>query len=317
VKNTATKILLTGGLGNQLFQISAALSLIPEDKIECDWILGRPRLNSLGLPEVSSFVLPERVFLTKPKGFSSLASKALGFQLRKGIAPKSIERLPGFNVIVKIFSTLVTWPYFKELRWPSICMGVGYSVIKAPHKFNILVGYFQSYRWLTSSRVLATMQSIKLENTSEEVESYRRLAVIEKPLIIHVRLTDYVGHESFGIPGERYFFNAVNEIQKLGITKRIWLFSDEPEHAIKFLDRVDPALIRIVPEINRSASATLEVMRFGTAYVTSNSTFSWWAASISYSVDPYVITPSPWFKYQEEPIDLIPPNWHRRESFFS
>jgi hypothetical protein len=316
MKKKATKLLLTGGLGNQLFQISAALAIIPENKIECDWILGRPRLNALGLPEVSSFTLPERIFIAECKKFSTLASKALGFQLRKGVSPKSIERVPGFNIAVKIVSTLFTLPYFRELRWPAICSGVGYSEIKVFENFSVLVGYFQSYKWLDSSRVRTTMRSLKLENSTAEVEFYRHLAEIEKPLIIHIRLTDYVGHESFGIPGESYFLNAIDEIQKLGITKKLWLFSDEPENAMKFLHRVDPALMRIVPEIDGSASATLEVMRFGVAYVTSNSTFSWWAAFISHSTDPYVITPSPWFKFQEEPIDLISPNWHRRESFF-
>ena len=312
----STELILTGGLGNQLFQIGAALSLVPENSINCDWVLGKPRLNVDGQPEVSSFVMPEQIKIREKRKNSFLVSKAIGFQLRKGISPTLIERLPGFDLATKLLSAIVTHRYFRKFRWPAICRGVGYSELSISKKSSVLIGYFQSYRWVSEPRVRLLMQSLKLKSSNQDIDLYRNLALLEKPLIVHIRLGDYVGHDAFGIPSPKYFVHSINEIMGLGITEKIWLFSDEPEKARDLLREIDNSLIRIVPEISGSASSTLEVMRFGLAYVTSNSTFSWWAAFISYTENPFVITPSPWFKSQEEPIDFIPPDWHRRDASF-
>jgi hypothetical protein len=50
-------VTLTGGLGNQLFQLAAGLSLFKEMPINLilDSGLGRPRRNEDGLPEIASF----------------------------------------------------------------------------------------------------------------------------------------------------------------------------------------------------------------------------------------------------------------------
>jgi hypothetical protein len=70
----------------------------------------------------------------------------------------------------------------------------------------------------------------------------------------------------------------------------------------------------MIPEIDRSPAATLEVMRFGAGYVIANSSFSWWAAFLSKKPDVEVIAPQPWFQGMDEPRDLIPPNWQRIEA---
>lgn len=313
----STRLILTGGLGNQLFQIAAALAILKDQSVDCDWKLGRPRLNKNGRPEVSSFILPDHVKFSHEKKFSKLASKAIGFQLRKGIAPCSFESIPGFDHVVKGVSVVFTYRYFKEIRWPSICQGVGYSILRVSKKYGLLIGYFQSYKWVYEPKVIETMRSLKLAAPTEEIDSYRKIALIENPLIVHVRLGDYAGHDAFGIPSPKYFVSAINEIIRMGKVNKVWLVSDEPEKAIDFLHGIDPQMIRVIPEIDDSASATLEVMRFGVAYVTSNSTFSWWAACLSHTNDPFVISPKPWFRRQEEPISLIPPEWHRRDAFFN
>jgi hypothetical protein len=213
-------------------------------------------------------------------------------------------------------SVIATFKYFKGIRWPSICLGVGYSELSVNKKYGLLVGYFQSYKWVSQPEVLRIMQSIDLASPSDEVDSYRKLASLENPLIVHVRLGDYVGHEVFGIPSPEYFVNSINEILKMGNVNKVWLVSDEPHKAIEFLKGIDQNIIRVIPEIEHSASATLEVMRYGLAYVMSNSTYSWWAACLSHTDHPFVISPTPWFRSQEEPICFIPPEWHRRDAFF-
>jgi hypothetical protein len=54
---------LTGGLGNQLFQLAAGLSATKKGVLYLHWSLGKPRISESGLPEIASFSLPKNVCL--------------------------------------------------------------------------------------------------------------------------------------------------------------------------------------------------------------------------------------------------------------
>jgi hypothetical protein len=208
-------------------------------------------------------------------------------------------------------------PYFRNIVWPSISSNIGFNEVKIRKLNNLFIGYFQSYKWVSKSETLALFRNLRLRNDSSELVSYRELAIIEKPLIVHVRLGDYVGHNDFGIPSPEYFSGAIQEILSKGVAKKIWLFSDDLENATNYLPNIDKSIIRLIPEVDNSASATLEVMRLGLAYVISNSTFSWWGAFLTHYSNAEIIAPLPWFKSMPEPLELIPPKWTRRAAWLN
>jgi hypothetical protein len=315
VKPRKSFIALTGGLGNQLFQLAATINLAPNHEIKYDSLLGRPRLNVEGSPEVSSYNLPQKVQPLARKRFSWFASKSIGYQLRKGINPKPLEKLWVFGFTTKFLSFFPLAIYFNNFIWPTICSNVGFSEVSVKKVNNLFIGYFQSYRWVSEPETLAIFKNLQIKNGSSELERYRDYASIEHPLIVHIRLGDYVGHNDFGIPDREYFSSAINEILSKGIAKKIWLFSDDLEIAISYLSGVNETIIRLIPEVDNSASTTLEVMRLGKAYVISNSTFSWWGAFLAHESNVEIIAPLPWFKAMPEPRELIPPHWTRRAAW--
>jgi hypothetical protein len=65
----------------------------------------------------------------------------------------------------------------------------------------------------------------------------------------------------------------------------------------------------VVPDKDISPSETLELMRYGRAYVIANSSFSWWGAYLRMNHRASVYAPKKWFKGMEDPADLIPPDW--------
>jgi len=304
-------ITLTGGLGNQLFQLAAGLTVRDQAILHIDWVLGKPRINNLGFPEVDSFYLPERVTLSDSKKSRLLFTKTAGFYLRQGVEPRKCEKSRGVTYLTRIATGIVLSLYFKKTVFPYSISGVGFTSLRNQTKRNLLIGYFQSCRWMESASVSSQMRGLKLKEESSEVAEYRNLAETEKPLVVHIRLGDYKGEDAFGIPNIEYYRSAIKDQLQLNQYRKIWAFSDEPDLAKDVLRDFDPEFIRWIPEIANSTAQTFEVMRYGRGYVIANSSFSWWGAALSYNMGAPVIAPSPWFKKMKEPAYLIPTQWTR------
>ena len=69
------------------------------------------------------------------------------------------------------------------------------------------------------------------------------------------------------------------------------------------------SFIKIVSEAKTDLVAEFEIMRNGSGYILSNSTFGWWAAFLSKSENTNVVAPRPWFIALEDPSQLIPTTW--------
>jgi hypothetical protein len=135
------------------------------------------------------------------------------------------------------------------------------------------------------------------------------MAKTEKPIIVHVRRGDYSSEDNFGLLGKKYYEFAISKIEMLTGSSKIWLFSDEPQTALKLISEKRRKQVRMIEEVEQSSARTLEVMRLGTGYVIANSTFSWWAAQSAYKKNAPVVAPSTWFKKQKSPRDIIPKSW--------
>jgi hypothetical protein len=308
-KNRITAVGLTGGLGNQLFQLAAGLSATKKGVLYLHWSLGKPRISESGLPEIASFSLPKNVCLELKRKDSKFASKVFGYMLRQGINQRAYEKIPTFRIITKAIASVSISIYLKKFYWIYVSSGVGFSGLPKYSNRKLLIGYFQSYIWPKEPEVYSYLKNLQMTNQCDEVVYYKNLAEIEKPLIVHIRLGDYKNEKMFGIPTPTYYANAISQLWSSGKYLKIWIFSDEPNLASKIYGEILPFECRWIPEIDGSAAKTLEVMRFGNGYVIANSTFSWWGAFLSHKFNPDVIAPSPWFKSTESPSHILPPNW--------
>jgi glycosyltransferase involved in cell wall biosynthesis len=304
---------LTGGLGNQLFQLSAALALADGAKVGLNSSIGTPRVNAHGEAEIASFELPNNVSLLPTSNRSKLLKKSSGYLLRIGVSPRNFERSALYQGIFKILWNIVTALSVKRLVITTSGKGVGYFELKKLKMKQFIYGYFQSYKWPEQS--IVQLREIKPLNDSAELKAYRELAVVESPLIVHIRLGDYKSENNFGIPSKRYYSDAISQLWGSGQYKKIWVFSDDPETAATHLPPQYLSVMRWVPEIDSSATQTLEAMRLGKGYVIGNSTFSWWGAFLAYNSKVQVIAPRPWFKFGESPQALIPPGWKQIDAF--
>lgn len=306
-------IYLTGGLGNQLFQYSALITQDEKYHQVIDVINGNPRRNVDDIPDMLEFTLGSQIKIYE-KRMSALTQKSIGYSLRSHLNPKGPETFRIWRKLTRFGASFLLSAHFRRIIFIQVLSDLGDDPrFHLSRGNNFLVGYFQSTRWASSVKNQPLVPCLKANNA--RVETYRKLAESERPLIVHIRLGDYVSEGGFGIPRTEYYEEALLQQFNSNIYGSIWLFSDEPRKAIEIFPSQFKENIRLIEE-NFSSAETLEVMRFGKGYVIGNSTFSWWAAYLSYTNDCRVIYPYPWFKTLSDPKNLIPEEWVPVNAYF-
>lgn len=302
---------LTGGLGNQLFQLAAGLFFSNNRKLVLNSDFGVPRLNDFGQVELQSFKLPLDVCVPDSKKAKLFERKLLGFTLRRSLKYTSHKTYLRRDKVLIEFCNLIMSRYFRKRIKLHMNKGVGFCEKNTFHQNEFAIGYFQSYKWVSNQSVRKKMQSICLKSESSKVEYYKNLAIVEKPLAMHIRLGDYKHLSEIGILDYSYYQLALKLLWSPSKYKKIWLFSNEPEVAKDFFQNRNDLDIRWMPIIDLSTAETFEIMRCCKGYIIANSTFSWWAAYLSHTASPEVIAPIPWFKTAPEPVAIIPNEWKR------
>ena len=300
---------LTGGLGNQLFQLAAALTHFQNSDVGLISTYGAPRTSSNGKPEIFNFKLPDRVSMVSKNNSKFIFRKCIGYNLRMGVSPRRYEKIPVIKWSIGIASKLlISLDLHGNFNFTA-SKGVGYCNLASPRKKNLLIGYFQSYRWAFKSDTISELMTIRPLITSNTLADLIIENELHKPIFVHVRLGDYLKENDFGIPSKLYYEKAISIHMQEKVISSIWLFSDDPTAAIHYIPEEYRSLVRLIPEIDNSATLTLELLRYGDRYILANSSFSWWGAMLAHKEGVRVIAPYPWFKNMESPIDLIPPNW--------
>ena len=307
-------VFLTGGLGNQLFQLTAGIS---RNNLELvfDCGLGIPRLNGDGKPDIQDFKMPQHVIFKYSKKPNRFFSKFSGYVLRQGLAPTKLEKFFGLRSLMPfVLGKILFFRYGRQVKVIQ-ARNNGYFHMNEETRNEYLVGYFQSYHWSELPDVARQLKSLSLLNPSQPLLSFIQEISGTNSLLIHVRLGDYKNEKNFGIPNAQYYKAALEEITKVHNIEKILLFSNEPISALTYIPSDYHNQILVVPDFNGSAAETLEAMRYAKHYIIGNSSLSWWGAKLSYSENPKVIAPRPWFEVAPEPRKLIPDTWLRIDAF--
>ena len=302
---------LVGGLGNQLFQVSAAKALAqPCERIILEYGLGTTRLLDNGLPEICAFEFSKDFEFSKREGkIEFFIARLIGFTLRSqnkgygGFVPNLASALT-----LRLCNALLCLYYGRRITL--ICpTDLGFAKINKTRNM-FMSGYFQSYYW--PKIVRNYLNSVHVD--SDFLDYYVNLAKVETPIVVHIRRGDYKNEDTFGLLGREYYRHAFSLLDSLGSSKNVWLFSDEPDLAVNVLQLDDTMNLRVIPEMGINSGQLLEIMKLGSAYVIANSTFSWWAAFLS-DADK-VVAPKSWFKRADAPSRLIPESWYLVDSSF-
>lgn len=309
-KSNFTTVPITGGLGNQLFQLSAGIScaLQTNTELRVETSLGSPRKSKNERVELLDLMFDHKIFQSSTTHLSLVPRKLFKFLLSEGLKSGEVGESNIFR-FTKSISEKILSRIEKSKTEIFVSNNLGYVEIN--NKKNLfLIGYFQSYRYLEVPQVKGIMQSA-FTMGEYALEEIIRLADIDQPLVVHVRRGDYRKEKKFGLLSADYYHLAIEWQMNKFPYGRIWLFSDEIEFAKTLIPRKYQPQVRALAPNKVSSARTLEVMKKGRGFVLANSSFGYWAAQLSGVSSSRIIAPSPWFRDIVEPHDLINPEWER------
>ena len=304
---------LSGGLGNQLFQVFAALHYGSKAQILVESDSHKPQLDLNQNLLVEEFTILKDMSSAKTKEFPKFIQRIASLNLRSSLSEqKNLAKC--FNVFISeiILNTFLTFRYkrfFKILTPTTVDSLPSFS----GNRNLYLNGYFQNRLSVTSSNSKKLINAVSLNNPNDEIQSWILNAKEVSPIILHYRLGDYRAHPGMGLLDLAYFIEAVAQIRLQKPDNEVWVFSDEPRIAYDLLSESGISNLRAIPSF--SPGETVELMRHGSAYVISNSTFSWWGAVLKYDESAEVWAPRPWFKSQRSPEYIYGENWHLVEAW--
>lgn len=269
-------VLLSGGLGNQMFQYAAGKSLA--NRLNTHLIINTYALDKRTQTTTRNFELD--IFGIHPSLQSSLRSK-FAIKARPFITKhKSLFQKLGF---FSDGSAIVFVPEFNLL------------------KGNVILnGYFQNEKYFESSS-----ENIREEFTFQTPldginENLSELISATESVAVHIRRGDYItdtnAANNFVTCDRFYYEQAIRYIKERVVTPTFFVFSEDMQWVKEQIDFGESAVQYIDWNKGTNSYRDLQLMSLCKNIIIANSSFSWWAAWLNKNPEKIVLTPSRWFK---------------------
>ncbi len=265
------KILIKGGLGNQLFQFcylhflhksfGANVGLIkdPNSRVDRPFLLNRVFLTCNHIDES----LIQKPIFDKIKNILAKIRLIRGFVYRSQVS-RSVNELYEYNFSLEI---------------PNIKSN------------SIVIGYFQHWRYVDSCWEIVGPEIFAALN-----QQVIRAHSMNEYLVIHVRRGDFtLQNEQLGILKSQYYEAALQvALTALNLPRiSIFVITDDPEEAKQMLSVNDE--VKIIGPTELDEWGCLSLMSGAKAVITANSTLSWWGGYLAYKNGGIMVIPQPWF----------------------
>ncbi len=288
------------GLGNQMFQYAAGISLARFLKSPC-------KLEISWFENSSSAQTPNSFQLDKfPKIKLDFANKsevdALIRPSSKGIVNRIKHKLNRSLPIHKQWAFVE--PHFHYYKY--------FFFSKSP---VFLSGYWQSEKYFfhIADEIRATF-SIEIQELNNNYSILKE--ILNVPAVsLHIRRGDMVKNpevaEKHGSCNLTYYKKAMSLIEKEVQNPVYFVFSDDIDWCKENLES-NYRIVYVTGNEGLEAYMDIQLMRQCSHHIIANSSFSWWGAWLNSSPNKIVIAPSKWFNHDDlNTDDLIPSSWIR------
>lgn len=221
------------------------------------------------------------------------------------------------SAIPIVYSTSLTRRVFRKLnpRNRAICLEPSYLENEIKNDFNnyyYFDGYWQNYKYFEHLRdqLISIFKPKHLSN--EAIIFLDKIRNEQNSVAIHIRKTDYLltkNKKIYSSCGLDYYREALNQLIQKTSSVKIFVFTDDILWVNENFN-IDFSKVVIGPDDCQCPVETLYLMSNCQFFITSNSTFSWWAAWLAENKNKLVFTPENWFQDKVKPLEnLIPSDW--------
>ena len=277
---------LMGGLGNQLFQVFAALSYA----LENEYTLIMPYSEKLTTGHVRNTYWDS--FLKELKKYTNIS------------LPITTQQLFSLPTLREQSFTYVPFPKMNELKTENL----------------LLFGYFQSYKYFEKNKQ-QLFELIRLEEQKEEIQE-KYLKNKSLSVSMHFRFGDYKKiQDCHPLMTVEYYKKALltsirNE--KLDTSITILYFCEEEDNElvntiIQELKNTTTGKNVVFEKVSDTLTDWEQMLLMSVCNynIIANSSFSWWGAHFNNHSNKIVCYPSVWFgpKMSKDVSDLFPEEW--------
>ncbi len=277
---------IIGGMGNQMFQYAAGLSLAMkhETVLKLDLAdMGKDPSRGFELTKLNTNIIPATFEETQPYRESSLTKRAM------------LKLLPAHKRGYYKEPHFKADPHFQDARDGSY-----------------LKGYWQSWKYFYDIKETIQEQfRVKdeyLGGVKELGNSFRDNHTVS----VHIRRGDYTSRAALkynGLLDGDYFNSALARMKVEHQGLEVKFFSDDINW-VKTHVRTDLPHEFITGVSSHSAIEDFYLMQQCRHHIIANSSFSWWAAWLNAQPGKLVIAPAKWFATSKnDTSDLFPPEW--------
>ena len=274
------RIIVSGGLGNQMFQYALYLALKEKGRnVKLDTSL-------YSHVKMHNGYEMERCFGVKEPVVKSGKVHLFLLRLLLKIRPKILLQGDVLHFDEKVFTTR---SFYFHGHWQS-------------------EKYFKCIEDLIRDTFI--FQNIDEENKmlAEEISSVNSIS-------LHIRRGDYLGNSIYsGVCTEEYYMNAVEQmLSKIASTRnlKLFVFSDDKDFATQFINKINYPAKLIDSNKGMDSYKDMYLMSQCKHNIIANSSFSWWGAWLNNNPNKIVIAPKKWFGSGSEDNykDIVPETW--------
>ena len=283
MRHPSVRVMLRGGIGNQLFIWAAGYQHARNLGIQLE--LDVSRINWGAYDQ-----LDPRKFELGYFGLSPNRRSHLSVDLRQSIKRRTLVRTHRSRCNVHREWSFEFDPTLSSTTAPAC-----------------LEGYFQSWRYFKNSESEVRSYLLRSHSLSSNAGRLLNLLSGKAWVAIHLRRGDYLRTNDMQQMGTEYYSKAIARLtQSLGDFSTV-VFSDSIEDAYKI---VPNANFFVGPAELKEAGDVLMLMSKSDGFIGANSTLSWWSAFLSRREKKLSIFPRNWFKSARfSTQDLLIPSW--------
>lgn len=265
-------VVLSGGLGNQMFEYAAARAL--SLRLGVPVVIDTYALNKKSKMIRRNFELD--IFHVECRFVSMIKNKLL-FKFFPYIQQHRKEFLK-----YHIFSDELAIRYEPDFR-------------KIEDKNTTLIGYFQNKSYFEDiADVLRADFTFKAELDLKNKELVSKIQESQS-ISVHIRRGDYLNDGMFAICEKDYYARGINHMVRHLDSPIFFVFSEDFEWVENNLDFGGLPVVYVDWNKGRDSYKDMQLMSLCKHHIIANSTFSWWAAWLSKNRDKMVIAPMKWF----------------------